>query len=428
MDPLSIIGSIAGISTAGISLSRAIYDVISSVRNAPKEVSDIAKGLCDLSITLKELRRVLNGGRDVYRRKLIRRLASAIRRVGQVQGEIKSLLEGTSSLAKLKWIFRKSKVTELLYAIESHKTSISLILQTMILAVQLKEISRYNEKTHFGNDSKEIEERLNDVALARQQADNMVQRSFHSLQEPASETTRLVSSPPSDKRGDSDQDAGSHNQQIQTRSVQSSDSAMWLFDLVFSPVIEANSDSVEYECDQRSNHSIVATPKASEDSEESTGNSSSSQTLNLHSHPSLKKLQALTQQPPEASTVINELLSEWTTLTEGEIEGVEQVKRRERIPRHSSTSGTAEDTEMIHFKDAFGRKFNFPFELVRDWKGMEELIKNAFLHVDSIGAQVQHGYYDILNSREIIVVPKLWKYFVKPGETFSMHMWPMDNL
>lgn len=142
MDPLSIIASIAGVSTAGISLSRAIYDAISSVRNAPKEVSGIARGLSDLSITLRELQRVLNKGKDVYRRKLIRRVASAVKRMGRVQREIKELLDGTGSLPQLKWIFRKSKTMELLYAIESHKTGISLILQTMMLAIQLKQISR----------------------------------------------------------------------------------------------------------------------------------------------------------------------------------------------------------------------------------------------------------------------------------------------
>lgn len=142
MDPLSVIASIAGISTAGVALSRAIYDAISSIRNAPKEVSSIAKGLCDLSVVLGELRRVLKDGQDVYRRKLIRRVASAMRRVGRVQSEIRELLDSTGTLAKLKWAFRKSRAKELLYAIESYKTGISIILQTMVLAVQLKQLSK----------------------------------------------------------------------------------------------------------------------------------------------------------------------------------------------------------------------------------------------------------------------------------------------
>lgn len=144
MDPLSVIASIAGVSTAGISLSRAIYDAILSMRDAPREASSIARGLSDLSSTLRELRRVLNDGRDIYRQRLIRRVASAVRQIGQTQHEIQNLLllNGPGGLGRLKWIFRKSKTMALLYAIESQKTGISMILHTMMLAVQLKQVSK----------------------------------------------------------------------------------------------------------------------------------------------------------------------------------------------------------------------------------------------------------------------------------------------
>jgi hypothetical protein len=42
MDPLSPTASIAGVTTAGVALSKAIYELTSSIRGAPKEVSDIA--------------------------------------------------------------------------------------------------------------------------------------------------------------------------------------------------------------------------------------------------------------------------------------------------------------------------------------------------------------------------------------------------
>jgi hypothetical protein len=52
----------------------------------------------------------------------------------------------------------------------------------------------------------------------------------------------------------------------------------------------------------------------------------------------------------------------------------------------------------IKFKDAVGRKFSFPWELCKTWKGMEELIKQAFLHVDIIGPHVFDGHYDLVSS------------------------------
>lgn len=142
MDPLSIIASIAGISQAGASLSREIYNLISSVRGAPKEISDIARGISDLSIILRELRKVLKEGRDVYSRKLLRRVGSSGRRIGKIHLQINQLLAIRNGIAQLKWFFRKSKVTQLLYQIESHKSGINIILHTMVLGAQLKQLSK----------------------------------------------------------------------------------------------------------------------------------------------------------------------------------------------------------------------------------------------------------------------------------------------
>ncbi|KAI1194988.1 hypothetical protein F5X97DRAFT_309570 [Nemania serpens] len=411
MDPLSVIASIAGISTAGVALSRAIYDAISSIRNAPKEVSSIAKGLCDLSVVLGELRRVLKDGQDVYRRKLIRRVASAMRRVGRVQSEIRELLDSTGTLAKLKWAFRKSRAKELLYAIESYKTGISIILQTMVLAVQLKQLSKNNEKAPIANSSNETNNNsLNDAIIARQQAENMVQMSFHSLRDLNHEANR-PGSPPS-SGGESSGDEKPQAQQVQSRNPQTFDNAMWLCDLVFSPAIEAIAELRQID---------PSLHRSSEDGEGSSTNNSSSQVIITQSNSSWTRLHTLTQQQqPEGFVVINELLSEWTTLTECEIEGIDRVERQGKMPSPEPASNAADDAvQMVNFKDAIGRKFELPFHLIRDWAGMEELIKQMFIHVDILGPHVQAGHYDVLNSRGSIVLPSLWKLSVKPTDSFT---------
>ncbi|KAI1367916.1 hypothetical protein F5Y08DRAFT_297303 [Xylaria arbuscula] len=418
MDPLSVIASIAGISTAGITLSRAIYDAISSIRNAPKEVSSVAKGLCDLSVILRELRRVLKDGKDVYRRKLIRRVASAIRRVGRVQSEIKELLDGTGTLAKLKWIFQKSRVMELLYAIESHKTGINIILQTMVLAVQLKQLSENNTKTAITNRANETDDNiLNDAILARHQAENMVQISFHSLQDLKHEVNRSGLSPEEGEENSANEEP--QTQQVQLRNPQTSDDALWLCDLVFSPAIEAAAELTQI------NPSLYS---SSEDGEGSSTAISSSQVIVTQYNSSLTRLNTLTQQQqPESSMVINELLSEWTTLTENEIEGIDRAGQKGKIASPEPMSNSTEDVvQMVNFKDAVGRKFELPFQLIRDWAGMEKIIKQMFLHVEVIGPHVQAGHYDLLNSRGNIVLPALWELSVKPTDSFYMEMWPMD--
>ncbi len=146
MDPLSLLASIAGVATAGVQVSKAIYDMIFAIRGIPKEVSDIARGLSDLSLVLRELRRALKEGRELYRHKLLHRVGSAIRRIGQIHAEIRKMIAGMEGLAALKWLFLRARTAHLLYQIESHKNGINMILHIMTLAVQAKTLLRYSRR------------------------------------------------------------------------------------------------------------------------------------------------------------------------------------------------------------------------------------------------------------------------------------------
>jgi hypothetical protein len=99
----------------------------------------------------------------------------------------------------------------------------------------------------------------------------------------------------------------------------------------------------------------------------------------------------------------------------------------------------------IKFKDAVGRKFSFPWHLCKSWKvrriwshhddtvywllnqGMEELIKQAFLHVDIIGPHVHEGHYDLVGPDGEIIPPQVWETMVQPDWTVTMHMWTMPE-
>ncbi|KAI3319687.1 hypothetical protein HD806DRAFT_525351 [Xylariaceae sp. AK1471] len=391
MDPLSIIASIAGISTAGISLSLAIYDVVSSVRNAPREVSAIARGLSDLSFILRELRRVLKDGKDIYHRKLIRRVASAVKRVGRVQGEIEALLDGSGGLTRLKWIFRKSKAMELLYAIESHKTGISMILHIMMLAVQLKQLSR----SLITIDDDENNDTRNDAELARHQAENMVQVSYHSLQEL---TTEDLNGGTRESNDESEQGNASSDQQVQVWTRRSYDDGAWLYNLVFSTAVEVIKESEQDEKDQASVSDDVFDHLPRDNCSASTLNVATSQSIILRPTSTVEQLQALTQEPLSSTLVVNELLSEWTTLTEDEIQGIGGVEPKANHDSHKPTmsSPADEEVQMVSFKDAIDRKYELPFYLIKKWYGMEELIKWMFLHVKKIGPhrQTHRRIYD----------------------------------
>lgn len=100
----------------------------------------------------------------------------------------------------------------------------------------------------------------------------------------------------------------------------------------------------------------------------------------------------------------------------------------------------------IKFKDAVGRKFSFPFHICQTWQvrrprvcrppileltlvvqGMEDLIKQAFLHVDVIGPHVQEGHYDLIGPDNEIILPSVWEKVVQPEWSISMTMWPVEK-
>ncbi|RDW70971.1 hypothetical protein BP6252_07534 [Coleophoma cylindrospora] len=90
--------------------------------------------------------------------------------------------------------------------------------------------------------------------------------------------------------------------------------------------------------------------------------------------------------------------------------------------------GDANKKKTIKFKDAVGRKFSFPFHLCQTWAGMEELIRQAFLHVDILGPHVADGRYDLIGPNGEIILPQVWDKMIEPDWAITMLMWPMPDL
>ncbi|KAL4891370.1 hypothetical protein BDV59DRAFT_182480 [Aspergillus ambiguus] len=99
-------------------------------------------------------------------------------------------------------------------------------------------------------------------------------------------------------------------------------------------------------------------------------------------------------------------------------EAVAAVRAEYKVP---------EKAKPIKFKDAVGRKFSFPFDLCRTWNGMEELIKQAFLHVEGLGPHVADGHYDLIGPNGDIILPQVWETVIEPDWTITMHMWPLPE-
>jgi ankyrin repeat protein len=56
---------------------------------------------------------------------------------------------------------------------------------------------------------------------------------------------------------------------------------------------------------------------------------------------------------------------------------------------------------------------------------MEELITQAFLHVDVIGPHVREGHYDLMGPTGEIILPAVWEHLIEPDMSLTMTMWPM---
>lgn len=124
----------------------------------------------------------------------------------------------------------------------------------------------------------------------------------------------------------------------------------------------------------------------------------------------------------------------------------EHEKKKKELEEELAKSKPDPDSAKapIKFKDAVNRNFYFPWTLAKTWKvsislhyncvsianawqGMEGLIKQAFLHVDTVGPHVMEGHYDLIGPDNEIILPQVWEIVVQPGWDVMMELWPMPD-
>lgn len=134
-EPLPVLASIAGGATAGLAISSALYDMAQRIKRAPKEVSEMAKGLSLLSLILRHLRKAMQDNQEICQDNLIKDIKGLLKRIRKLYQEVKNLTEdGSSSLVELKSYFKSPETKVLMSKIESFKSILNLILATVQLA------------------------------------------------------------------------------------------------------------------------------------------------------------------------------------------------------------------------------------------------------------------------------------------------------
>ncbi|KAK8022547.1 hypothetical protein PG993_013314 [Apiospora rasikravindrae] len=366
MDPLSVIASIAGIAQAGTALSKAIYNLVSATRNAPKEAYDIARDVGDLSLILSELRRVLRDGKKIIRRRLLRLVSYTMRRIQDVHDEIHDLIDASTGIAGLAWAFRRSKCRDLTQQIDSYKVSINMILITINSALQVKLNVKYTKLVAKSEKSSE-QVTLNQKQQAakeesdalRQQAENLVQISHHSICEMVAASGELSTKLDVDQDRDEDETERPISDDVdnlasQTGALQlhrpkhNSETAQWLYDVLFSTAMEGNQRQVTDDDDG----DVIGHP--------ATGMSNDAPDRDIAVfHPAgSRDLQLFVGKLPDSSNIVNKLLSQWTTLCEDENEVTTSD-----VPERDIT----DNESVIHLKDSVGRLYDFPWRLARTW-------------------------------------------------------------
>ncbi|KAI1069248.1 hypothetical protein LB507_008608 [Fusarium sp. FIESC RH6] len=405
MDPLSIVAILAGIFKVvktGTSLSKDLHRFYASIQNAPREILDIAARISDLSFILGELHEFLEKNKDLCKRRLLNIINSTMSRVSDIHKDLKGLMDGHATLQRLLWLYNKPEVQYKLSVIESHKSGIQLIQNTLLLAAltrKEKKSGKANTKVKSADkDGKKKKE--SKISQVQEQAENLTYAACNRITE-LSKHQRPQSDGPSLKLQNSEiGEGGEENKLIQFRVLDnhSDDSATWLYNLVFEPLTQS---------------------KQHPDSQSTViGGRSSDITTGISA-----ELQAAIYEPGVSSSIVDKLLAEWTIADE---------KTQDQTIEHPVQEGTdtcecaKNEKQSITFK-AVGQQFTFPFHLIRKWKGMEQKIKEALGHHDAIGQQILNGQYDVISPTGSIIMPNCWRFVIEPGWDVTLIIPPIST-
>ncbi|KAI5272097.1 hypothetical protein E4T47_04632 [Aureobasidium subglaciale] len=106
-------------------------------------------------------------------------------------------------------------------------------------------------------------------------------------------------------------------------------------------------------------------------------------------------------------------------------DAAEAAKKAAEEELKKNTPGPDADKAPIKFTDAVDRSFTLPWHLVKTWKGMETLIRQAFVNIERIGPHVANGHYHLLGPNSEIILPQVWDTVVQPGWDIKMQLWPL---
>ena len=126
-------------------ISLTLYDFVGTVRYAKDELNASAIEASDLSTVLDHLSAVINQNTDRIISKTIETIKTLIKRCKRILEQFDVTIDLVKARAThVKWLLRKKKTREMKLSLESFKSTLSLIIQTVILGKTMEDdSSRY---------------------------------------------------------------------------------------------------------------------------------------------------------------------------------------------------------------------------------------------------------------------------------------------
>jgi hypothetical protein len=131
---IGIVGSVIAVANTTGALSRALFDIVETIKNARKEIAEIAHELQVMSLTLHTLCDIMRSQRDLFRPALADNTETILGQYLQVERDLTSLIDSPRNIARLTWYLVKPKVKSLLKKVEAIKASLTLQLMVVQLA------------------------------------------------------------------------------------------------------------------------------------------------------------------------------------------------------------------------------------------------------------------------------------------------------
>ena len=140
-DPLTVVTGILGVASAGLKLATGLYDILDRYEGAQDSIESIASDLNFFAVVLEDLGGLLNvpASQNVASDRLLRSIGDIMEKCKLLFKDINRMVFRANGSKRSKisqgigWIFREGKVRTVKATLDSLKSTLGLMLQTLKL-------------------------------------------------------------------------------------------------------------------------------------------------------------------------------------------------------------------------------------------------------------------------------------------------------